>query len=138
MLCFPRMYSDNREILQEDRVVKVRGKVDHKDEVETKLIPFAVEPFVARTGDEPVLLTLDGEGVPATVIDDLKLVLHHFPGPCPVQVEVVTSADRFLLRFGEGYRVDPQTSLFAELKVLLGEAAVSWQGAPLVGAVSGL
>jgi hypothetical protein len=43
-------------------------------------------------------------------------------------VNVVTPADRFCLRFGEAYRVDPQTSLLAELKVLLGEAAVSWGG----------
>ena len=28
------------------------------------------------------------------------------------------------LRFGDGFRVDPQTSLFAELKALLGESRV--------------
>ena len=128
MLCFPRIYQENRAVLEEDRVVKVRGRVDHKDEAEIKLIPFTVEEFVPRTGDEPICLTLDGEGVPATIIDDLKQVLCHFPGRCPVQVNVVTSGDRFCLRFGESYRVDPQTSLLAELKVLLGEAAVSWGG----------
>ncbi|NLE74734.1 MAG: DNA polymerase III subunit alpha [Actinobacteria bacterium] len=128
MLCFPRVYQENREVLEEDRVVKVRGRVDHKDEAEIKLIPFTVEEFVPRTGDEPICLTLDGEGVPATIIDDLKQVLCHFPGRCPVQVNVVTAADSFCLRFGDAYSVDPQTSLLAELKVLLGEAAVSWGG----------
>ncbi len=128
MLCFPRIYQEHRAVLEEDKVVKVRGRVDHKDEAETKLIPFTIEEFVPRTGEEPIYLTLDGEGVPATIIDDLKQVLCHFPGHCPVQVNVVTPADRFCLRFGEAYRVDPQTSLLAELKVLLGEAAVSWGG----------
>ena len=128
MLCFPRIYQEHRAVLEEDKVVKVRGRVDHKDEAETKLIPFTIEEFVPHTGEEPICLTLDGEGVPATIIDDLKQVLCHFPGRCPVQVNVVTPADRFCLRFGEAYRVDPQTSLLAELKVLLGEAAVSWGG----------
>ena len=36
------------------------------------------------------------------------------------------------LRFGDGYRVDPQASLFAELKELLGESCVGL-GAELPG-----
>ena len=35
-----------------------------------------------------------------------------------------TARDPGGLRFGDGFRVDPQTSLFAELKALLGEACV--------------
>ena len=33
------------------------------------------------------------------------------------------------LRLGDGFRVDPQPTLFAELKVLLGEGCV-YQGTP--------
>ena len=48
MLCFPAVYQENKELLVEDKVVKIKGRVDHKDEAETKFIPLAIEPFVAQ------------------------------------------------------------------------------------------
>jgi len=125
MPCFPGIYNDNRALLTEDQLVKVKGRVDHKDENETKFIPLAVEPFVPVTGQEPVCLLLDGQKMPRRILEDLKTIISHFPGPCPVEVQVVTPREKQRLRFGKDFRVDPQTSLFAELKVLLGEAAVS-------------
>jgi hypothetical protein len=47
-------------------------------------------------------------------------------------------ADARRLRFGNGYRVDPQASLFAELKELLGESCVlHGSGSPAFGNGSG-
>lgn len=129
MLCFPRVYQDMRDLLEEDKVVKVRGRVDHKDEAEIKLIPFAIEEFSPSSGREPLRICLDGTGVPATIVDDLKQVLSHFPGRCPVHVHIMAGEEQYVLRFGESFCVDPQQSLLAELKVLLGEQAVSWGGA---------
>jgi len=122
--CFPKLYSEARSLLEEDRLVKIRGRVERREESEAKLIPFSVEPFVPKTGTEPVCIKLDGRQVPRTVLDDLKVILANFPGPCPVDVHVETGQDHLRLRFGKGFRVDPQTSLFAELRVLLGEAGV--------------
>ncbi len=63
VLCFPAFYAENREVLVEDAVVKLRGRVDRKDEADTKLIPFEVAPFVAKTGFEPLQISFDGETV---------------------------------------------------------------------------
>jgi len=122
--CFPKLYSEARALLEEDRLVKIRGRVERREESEAKLIPFSVEPFVPKTGTEPVCIKLDGRQLPRTVLDDLKVILANFPGPCPVDVHVDTGQDNLHLRCGKGFRVDPQTSLFAELRVLLGEAGV--------------
>ncbi|GAB4248849.1 MAG: DNA polymerase III subunit alpha [Thermoleophilia bacterium] len=124
MLCFPPFYTENKELLQEDTVLKVRGRVDRKDETETKLLPYEITPFRPKTGLEPVRLTLDGEAFPEGTLQDLKAVLSRFPGACPVEATIATSAGSCLLRFGERYKVDPQTSLFAELKCLLGDGCV--------------
>jgi DNA polymerase-3 subunit alpha len=132
MLCFPAIYQEHKELLVEDQVVKIRGRVDHKDEAETKLIPISVEPFVARTGLEPLSLSVDGESFPSTVIEDLKGILVRFPGPCSVDMYVSTGGGSRRLRLGEGFKVDPQASLFAELKELLGEGCVC-QGARMAG-----
>jgi len=124
MLCFPAVYQEHRELLIEDKVVKIKGRVDHKDEAEIKFIPMAIEAFAPRTGLEPLALSVDGECLPYTVIDDLKSILARFPGSCSVEMRVRHGETSRRLRFGDGFRVDPQASLFAELKALLGEACV--------------
>jgi DNA polymerase-3 subunit alpha len=83
-----------------------------------------------------VALSVDGEQLPYTVIDDLKHILSRFPGPCSVEMHVKHGALSRKLRLGDGYRVDPQTSLFAELKALLGDTCVC-QGVPTNGAGNG-
>ena len=76
------------------------------------------------TGLEPVALSVDGECLPHTVIDDLKNILVRFPGPCQVEMHVKHGSTSRRLRFGDGFKVDPHSSLFAELKALLGESSV--------------
>ena len=73
-------------------------------------------------------MSVDGDRLPSTVIDDLKGILARFPGRCSVDMYVRWSEGARRLRFGDGYRVEPQASLFAELKELLGEDCVC-QGA---------
>jgi DNA polymerase-3 subunit alpha len=124
IVCFPAIYQENKELLVEDRVVKVKGRVDHKDEAETKFIPLAIEVFAPKTGLEPLALSVDGERFPSTVIEDLKSILVRFPGPCSVDMYVRTGENARRLRLGDSFRVDPQASLFAELKELLGESCV--------------
>ena len=124
MLCFPKIYEDSRELLVEDAVVKVKGRVDRKDETETKFIPMTVEEFVVRTGKEPLSISVDGDRLPSTVLDDLKGILSRFPGECIVDMYVSTGGAQRRLRLGDGFRVDPQASLFAELQELLGAGCV--------------
>lgn len=124
MLCFPAIYQEAKDLLVEDKLVKVKGRVDRKEEGETKFIPIAVEAFSPKTGPEPLSLRLDGDSLPATVLEDLKHILARFPGPCAVDLYVNSSAGVRRLRLGDNYRVDPQASLFAELKELLGEGCV--------------
>ncbi len=124
MICFNKTLQENGGLLEEDRLVKVRGRLERKDESEQKFIPYTIEPFVPRTGVEPVCIMLDGDRLPLGVVDELKGILAHFPGPCPVELHVATGGGDYRLRCGEGYRVKPDTSLFAEVRVLLGEAGI--------------
>ena len=130
IVCFPAIYQESRELLAEDRVLKIKGRVDHKEDAETKFIPLAIEAFTPKTGLEPLALSVDGSSFQSTVVDDLKRILARFPGQCSVDMYVQSGAQARRLRFGDGYRVDPQASLFAELKELLGEGCVG-QGSQL-------
>jgi DNA polymerase-3 subunit alpha len=127
-LCFPAVYQESKDLLVEDKVVKVRGRVDHKDEAETKFIPMSIEAFVVKTGEEPLSISVDGDRLPRTVIDDLKGILGRFPGDCAVDMYVSAGEGARRLRLGDGFKVDPQASLFAELQELLGEGCVCQGG----------
>jgi DNA polymerase-3 subunit alpha len=127
IVCFPAIYQENKDLLVVDRVVKIKGRVDRKDEVETKFIPLVLEAFTPRAELEPLALSVDGGHLPSTVIGDLKRILTRFPGQCCVDMYVRMGEGARRLRFGDDYRVEPQPSLFAELKELLGEDAV-YQG----------
>jgi DNA polymerase-3 subunit alpha len=124
MTVFPKLFSDTRELLSEDRLVKIRGRVERREDIETKFVPFAIEPFVPKTGEEPVCIKLDAEGVPSDILEDLKSILTNFPGRCPVELHLDTEQGCVRMLCGKDYRVDPQTSLFAELRVLVGETGV--------------
>ena len=124
LTCFPKLFSDSRELLEEDQLVKIRGRVERREDAETKFIPFTIEPFVPKTGTEPVCIRLDAEGVPREILDDIKSVLSSFPGPCPVELHLDTGEGCVRMRCGRDFQVDPQTSLFAELRVLVGEGGV--------------
>jgi DNA polymerase-3 subunit alpha len=124
MLCFPAIYQESKELLVEDKLVKIKGRVDHKDEAEIKLIPLAIEAFVVRTGLEPLSISVDGDRLPSTVIAELKGILVRFPGECSVDMYISAGGNSRRLRLGDSFKVSPQGSLFAELQELLGAGCV--------------
>ncbi len=71
MLIFNSAYASNESNVGVDRRVIVRGRVDHKDRGETKLVVQEVEPFeptpeeIAAAGAAPVDLAAPRGGRPA-------------------------------------------------------------------------
>jgi DNA polymerase-3 subunit alpha len=124
VIVFNSAYAASRELLEADRVLLVKGRVDHKDG-ETKLVALEVSAFEAAPERREVLLRLDARRMPAGVVRELAQVVRGFPGESPVVLALDTSEGPRVLRFGPGYRVRPEPDFFAEVKALLGEAAVS-------------
>ncbi|MEX0993760.1 MAG: DNA polymerase III subunit alpha [Solirubrobacterales bacterium] len=145
LIVFNSAYASNESKVGVDRCVVVRGRVDHKDRGETKLIAQEIEPFdptpeeiatapaseaatpraVAQKGEgEPVLLRVDARSCPASIVEELKAVLEHFPGDAEVRLEMETTSGARLLRFGADFRVARSHALQAELDDLLGPDAL--------------
>jgi DNA polymerase-3 subunit alpha len=133
MLIFNAAYAAAESKAALDRRVIVRGRVDHKDRGETKLIVQEVEEFnpssdeieQARAkpvdrSDESLVLKVDAKRFGDSLIGDLKSVLEHFPGSTEVMLEIDTTAGTRRLRFGSGCRVTLTHGLRAELTELLG------------------
>jgi DNA polymerase III subunit alpha len=121
---FNSVYTAARELLEADRVLVVKGRVDHK-EGETKLIALEIVPFEASADKAEVRLRLDARRAPAGTIRELAEVVRRFPGEAEVLLELETSGGPQVYAFGPDYRVRPEPDFHAEVKALLGEAAIS-------------
>ena len=124
VVAFSSVYQQARELLVQDRVVIVKGRVDQKGAGETKLVALEVTGFEAVAERREVRLKVDARIAAAGVVRELAALVKDFPGEAPVYVDLVTSMGPKLLELGPNYRVQPVPDFFAEVKSLLGEAAV--------------
>ena len=133
LLVFNSAYAKNEDKVDVDRVVLVRGRVDHKEAGETKLVAQEVEAFeptpeevaaaAAQAAAGPVLkrLTLHvSPGVPEAFLVDLREVVTHHPGDHELMLAV---GERRLL-LGDDFRVSANTACRSELGALHGAARV--------------
>jgi DNA polymerase-3 subunit alpha len=124
VVVFNSVYAEARHLCEVDTIVVVKGRVDHKQEGETKLLAMEVTAFEATPERREVLLKVDARRAPAGLIRELALLVRDFPGEAPVVVALDTSEGPRTLTLGSDYRVAPVPDFFAEAKALLGEAAV--------------
>ncbi|MBA2256673.1 MAG: DNA polymerase III subunit alpha, partial [Thermoleophilaceae bacterium] len=133
MLVFNSAYASNADKVEVDRVVLVRGRVDHKEAGETKLVAQEVEIFEptpeelerARTGPAPsapedryFTLRLDAD-VADGFLDELRDVVATFPGDHELRLEIGPRT----LALGPDYRVAATSACRADLAALVGVAA---------------
>jgi DNA polymerase-3 subunit alpha len=123
VVVFNSTYAAARELCVTDRILVVKGRVDHKQQGETKLIALEVTAFEGVPERRDVRFRIDATQARAGIVGDLKLLLKEFPGECPVYIDLKTSMGPMTL-FVPSYSVQPVPDLFAEAKALLGEAAV--------------
>jgi DNA polymerase III subunit alpha len=124
VVVFNSTYAAARELLVEDAVLVVKGRVDHKQQGETKLVALEVSRFEAMPERREVRLKVDARSAHAGVIRELAGLVRDFPGEAPVYVDLVTSVGPKLLELGPDYRVDPQPDFFASVRHLLGATSV--------------
>jgi DNA polymerase III subunit alpha len=124
VVAFNSVLAHARDVLMLDAVLVVKARVDHKQMGETKLVALEISGFEAMPERREVRLKVDARIAPAGVVRELAAVVKDFPGEAPVYLDLVTSNGPKLLELGPDYRVRPVPDFFAEVKALLGEAAV--------------
>ncbi|HEY3492234.1 MAG TPA: DNA polymerase III subunit alpha, partial [Solirubrobacterales bacterium] len=136
MLVFKADQAESAEIIQPDAIVLVRGRLDHKDRGETKLVVQEAQRFepdeaeIAKAAKlAPAAATPSGPfEVPISLArwsdelcDELKAIFEHHKGD--VEVHLVVGDRR--LKVGEGYRIKPSGMLRSELDHLLSAPALA-------------
>jgi DNA polymerase-3 subunit alpha len=125
VVVFNSTYANAREHLEPDRILVVKGRVDHKQAGETKVIALEVTPFEATPVRKEVRLRIDARRAPAGLVRELAALVKDFPGEAPVYLSLETSLGEKTLALGPEYRVKPDADFFAEARALLGEAALA-------------
>jgi DNA polymerase III subunit alpha len=125
VVVFNSVYTATRHLLEADRILVVKGRVDHKQAGETKLIAIEVNELEAVPDRREVCLRIDARRARAGIVRELAALIRDFPGEAPVYVDMEMSGGARRLELGPGYRVKPAPDFFAEVKALLGEAAVA-------------
>jgi DNA polymerase-3 subunit alpha len=136
MLVFNSAYADNADKITGDKVLIVRGRVDHKEQGETKLVVQDVEVFeptheevedakreaAAVAAAPPKRLTfIVPAGLPDHFVHDLKDLVDHHRGEYELMLRV---GERSLL-LGPNYRVADTPSFRAEFEELAGVKAAA-------------
>ena len=128
MLVFKADQAESANAIETDAVVLVRGRIDHKERGETKLVVQEAERFepdgeeiaaasaAAAKPAEPLRLAVDASKFSSTesLIDELRSLFEHHKGDAAVSVIVNGSGKPSELMLGDGIRVRA-SSLSAEL-----------------------
>ena len=105
-----------------DRILVVKGRVDHKQAGETKLIAIEVTAFEA-VPERREVRSGSTRQARAGIVRELAHLVKDYPGGA-VYVSLETSLGPKTLALGPEYRVKPDADFLAEAKALLGEAAL--------------
>jgi DNA polymerase-3 subunit alpha len=124
VVVFNSAYAAARELCVTDRILIVKGRIDHKQAGETKLLASEITPFEAVPERREVRFSLDAREAPAGVIRELARLVREFPGESPVYLSLDTSEGPKTYALGPEYRVRPDPDFIAEARAVLGGSAV--------------
>ncbi|HWH06327.1 MAG TPA: OB-fold nucleic acid binding domain-containing protein [Gaiellaceae bacterium] len=121
---FNSTYAAARDLCVTDRVLVVKGRVDHKQAGETKLIALELTPFEAVPERKEIRFKLDARQARAGLVQELAGLVKEYPGESPVYVSLDTSLGPKTLALGPQHRVAIDSDFLAEARTLLGADAV--------------
>ncbi len=126
VLVFTQTYDQVADFLQPDTLVTIIGDVDASEDRVRMRAREVRQTSANAPGDDNVTVSLSLPAARCTqnVISSLKNVLTAHPGRSEVHLRVSNEDRVTVFNLGDAYRVHAESGLFADLKVLLGAAAV--------------
>ncbi|MGI5170798.1 DNA polymerase III subunit alpha [Spirillospora sp. CA-253888] len=124
-LVFPNAYALHGEVLAEDRVLRVQGRVNVRDET---LSVYAEELALLDTTRAdtapPVVISLWEGRLNLRLVREFRQILTAHPGNAPVHVHLHRSETKSVLLDLRPYRVTPGPAFYGDVKALFGAGAI--------------
>ncbi len=124
VMFFPQSYQAAAVQLVEDAVVLVRGRVDRREDVPKIIASELIVPDLSIGPRGPVVVSLATARCTPPVVERLKEVLGAHPGTTEVHLQLVSPGRTTVVKLDDRLRVSAGSSLFADLKALLGAACL--------------
>ena len=122
---FPKVYEQVANELLPDSVVRVKGRVNVRDEVvelhADSVTSLDVNSDVAR----PVVIQLKEARCTPGVVERLRTVLTAHPGGTEVRLRLLSAERTTTFQLADDLRVQPSQPLIADLKALLGPSCLA-------------
>ena len=122
---FPKAYERVATVLAPDTVVRVKGRVNQREEAVSLYASEVTLPNITERNTGPVVISLPATRCTPPVVAQLKQVLASHPGLTEVQLRLVSPERSQTFRLDAGLRVTASVPLMADLKALLGPSAVA-------------
>ncbi len=124
VVVFNSTYANARELCVADRILVIKGRVDHKQQGETKLIALEVAGFEAVAARTEIRFKLDARAARAGIIRELAELVKEYPGESPVYVSLETSLGPKTLALGPQHRVAIDSDFLTDARLRLGVEAL--------------
>ncbi|WP_422387535.1 DNA polymerase III subunit alpha [Arthrobacter sulfonylureivorans] len=125
VMFFGQAYAPIATVLAEDLIVVVRGRLQRRDDGAVTLNAQELTvPDLSDGHSGPVVISMASFKATESVVTALGDVLRTHPGTTEVQVRLNSSRKVEVMKLGVDLRVNPNPSLFGDLKVLLGPACL--------------
>jgi DNA polymerase-3 subunit alpha len=124
VVVFNSTYAAARDLCVADRILVIKGRIDHKQQGETKLIALEVTAFEAVAERTEIRFKLDARAARAGIVRELAELVKEYPGESPVYLALETSLGPKTLALGPQHRVTIDSDFLAEARTLRGAEAL--------------
>ena len=128
---WPRTFRTAHEVLAEDAVLVVDGRVELRDEAVKVTADKVTAPDLSEVRGAPLVVSFAPTQCTDDAVGRLKQILSNHSGHVPVHVQLV-EAGQLLRRFqlSDDLRITRHSGLYGELKAAFGPDAVTEPGGP--------
>ncbi|MFC0903398.1 DNA polymerase III subunit alpha [Clostridium sp. MT-14] len=118
IIIFPKVFQKFKNLIYDDSMIIVKGRVSVREEEDPKLLCENIEPLVRVDIDKLYILIKDQLALKETV-DEIKTIFSNFRGNMPVYL--CTKKERKKFRLDRELWVEPSSELVSILKRRFGE-----------------
>ncbi len=126
---WPAVYRAAHEVLEEDAVLVITGRLEVRDGAVKLTANKVAAPDLSEALGAPVVVTFASQQCTSEAVTGLRQVLRNHPGPVPVHLRVVgADGSESIYKLGDDLRVERRAGLFGELKSTFGPDAIDDEG----------
>ena len=123
VLAFPGVMAEAGGLIRDDAVLVVEGRLNNSGDDLKIRASRITEPDLES--DTDLRLRVPTEALSSGTVRKLRDILSNHPGTAPVFIHMETNGHSKVLRLDDRFRVELSSSLYAEIRNLLGAAAVA-------------